>query len=82
MPLTNKQLVKHHEPKATLDYYESLRNSGKPCWFIRDGLQGAAYTGICKSPKVAWKEAADGLRLALAKGMVRAVLNRRRAVKA
>jgi hypothetical protein len=66
-PLTPKQHVRFAEPKTTLDYYESLRRAGKPCWFIRHGLQGEAYTPICASPRAAWKSAYDGLLASLRK---------------
>jgi hypothetical protein len=65
--MTNKQTVLAAEPKAVLDYYESLRRAGKPCWFIRLGLQGRPLSGICASPKSAWKNSADSLRTSLRK---------------
>src|ERR1700738_3592289 len=65
MNMTNKQQVLSAEPKATLDFYELLRKQGRPCWFIRHGLQSNAYTFICKSPRAAWKAAADSLRESL-----------------
>jgi hypothetical protein len=66
--MTNKQLINFCAPKARLDYYESLRRAGKPCWFIRDGLQGKPYTDICASPRDAWKAAADSLRASCLSG--------------
>jgi hypothetical protein len=52
-----KKLVLLGLPGAKLDYYESLRGSGRPCWFVREGLQGEAYTPICGTPRAAWKAA-------------------------
>jgi hypothetical protein len=60
--MTNKQTIKCADPKAILDYYESLRASGKPCWFIRCGLQGPPISAICATPKLAWKDSADSFR--------------------
>lgn len=57
--LTPKQTIKRAEPKALLDYSEVLRAAGKPCWFIRHGWQGGYYTGLCASPRAAWKAAYD-----------------------
>jgi hypothetical protein len=54
---TPKQLVLLFAPKATLDYYEVLRGARKPCWFIREGLQGVPMSPICKSPQHAWRAA-------------------------
>ncbi len=65
--MTNKELVLAHARYARLDYYESLRNSGRPCWFIRDGMQGGAYSDIHRSAKAAWKDAANSLRAYLAR---------------
>jgi hypothetical protein len=60
--VTNKEMILTAEPKATLDYYESLRGAGKPCWFIRVGFQGRPLSGICASPKAAWKDSADSFK--------------------
>ncbi|WP_148214981.1 MULTISPECIES: hypothetical protein [Acidobacterium] len=60
--LTPKLQVKAAEPRARLDYYEYLRKSGKPCWFIREGFQGPALSDICASPKSAWRDAAERLK--------------------
>ena len=60
--LTPRQHVLLADPDARLDYYESLRGSGKPCWFIRHGFQGLPYTEICDSPRKAWREAHERLR--------------------
>jgi hypothetical protein len=65
--LTPKQHVLIADPDAHLDYYEVLRGAGKPCWFIRRGLQGNPYTLICGSPRAAWKAAFDGLLIELRK---------------
>ena len=64
---TPKQSVLAADPDATLDFYELLRGMGKPCRFIRRGLQGAAYSGICASPRAAWKSAHNGLMEACGK---------------
>lgn len=45
-----------------LDYYEVMRRMGKPCWFIRCGIQGRPLSGICASPKAAWKDSADSFK--------------------
>lgn len=63
--LTPKQLVLSADPNAHLDYYESLRGAGRPCWFIRRGLQGSPYTEICGSPKAAWNSAWGHFREAI-----------------
>lgn len=65
--LTPKQFVLFAELACTLDYYECLRRAGRPCWFIRHGLQGGAYTEICASPRAAWKAAYDGLMASFGK---------------
>jgi hypothetical protein len=63
--LTPKQRVLIADPLMMLDYYEALRCAGKPCWFIRKGIQGPAYSGICTSPRAAWKDAYDSLLAAI-----------------
>lgn len=55
--MTNKQFIRFLEPKARLDYYESLRNEDKPCWFIRLGWQGKPLSAISATPKEAWLNA-------------------------
>lgn len=59
--LTAKQHVLLADPEARLDFYESLRGSGRPCWFIRHGFQGLPYTDLCATPRAAWAAAFDGL---------------------
>jgi hypothetical protein len=66
-PRTPKQHVRLADPQAMLDFYELLRGANKPCWFIRHGLQGDAYTPICASPRAAWKSAYDSLLASLRK---------------
>jgi hypothetical protein len=63
--VTNKQTIKTVEPTARVDFYETLRGNGKPCWFVRVGYQGPALSDICASPKLAWKNAADSFRASL-----------------
>jgi hypothetical protein len=55
--LSPKRLVTAVDPTAMLDYYESLRGAGRPCWFIRSGIQGPKRTSICATPRAAWREA-------------------------
>jgi hypothetical protein len=56
--LTSKQIVKCADPTARVDFYESLRGSDRPCWFIRSGFQGPIRSEICASPRAAWRDAA------------------------
>lgn len=63
--LTDKQIVLLAAPDAHADYYELLRGQGRPCWFIREGMQGVIRSTICASPRAAWKDAANRLRAAL-----------------
>jgi hypothetical protein len=65
--LTPKEHVLIAEPTARCDFYELLRGSKKPCWFIRRGMQGSPLTEICASPRAAWKSAYDRLLLELRK---------------
>jgi hypothetical protein len=60
--MTPRETILAVIPDAQLDCYECLRGWGKPCWFIRHGLQGEALSGICASPKAAWKNALMWLR--------------------
>jgi hypothetical protein len=60
--MTNKEMILTAEPKAMLDFYELKRGMGKPCWFIRCGFQGRPLSGICASPRAAWKDSADSFR--------------------
>lgn len=55
--MKHRQIVLAAEPDAQLDYYELLRGQGKPCWFIRRGIQGEPLSAICASPQAAWKSA-------------------------
>jgi hypothetical protein len=59
--LTPKQRMLIADSLLMLDYYELLRSAGKPCWFIRRGMQGPAYSPICASPRAAWQAAYDSL---------------------
>lgn len=64
--LTPKQQVLRHYPQAILDYYESMRGRGIPCWFIRPSIQGfPPIGGICASPRAAWKDCATRVLEAL-----------------
>jgi hypothetical protein len=67
MKVTNKQTVLLADSTARADYYELLRGQGKPCWFIRSGMQGSIRSDICASPREAWKDSAERLRAALRK---------------
>jgi hypothetical protein len=61
---TPKQNVRLLVPRATLDYVEYFRNHApeKPCWFIREGLQGAyLHKGLHVTPRAAWKAASEQL---------------------
>jgi hypothetical protein len=58
--MTNKETVQATVPLAVVDYYESLRGAGQPCWFIRESFpSGNPISEICASPKAAWKDAAQ-----------------------
>lgn len=59
--MTPRQAVRMAEPKAMVDYYETLKSAGKPCYFVRANIQGPALSDICASPRAAWKNAFDGL---------------------
>lgn len=56
--MTPKAAVLASIPNARLDYYESLRAAGKPCWFIRVGQQGQPISEIVSCTWGAWKDAA------------------------
>jgi hypothetical protein len=65
--MSNKEMILAAEPKAILDHYESLRGTGKPCWYIRVGLQGEHLSDICATPREAWQNAADHFRASFRK---------------
>jgi hypothetical protein len=55
--MTPKQQVKQKQPGAILDFYELLRQQGKPCWFIRYSQCGYQLSAICPTPRAAWQDA-------------------------
>lgn len=56
--LTPKQCVLLADRSARLDYSELLRKNGKPCWFIRSGMQGPfLHEGLFSTPRAAWAAA-------------------------
>jgi hypothetical protein len=65
--LTNRQAVLAVEETARLDFYESMRGADKPCWFIRRAFQGAPLSGICDSPRNAWRDAAEAVLSSISK---------------
>lgn len=62
-----KYLVKSHGD-FVLDYVESLRASGLPCWFIGRGRVAGNTSpipsGLHSTPRLAWKGAAEALGIA------------------
>jgi hypothetical protein len=58
---TNKEHVLMADPTCLVDYYETLRGVGKPCYYVRSGLQGPPRSSICASPRAAWADAAKRL---------------------
>lgn len=61
-----KYLVKAHG-EFTLDYSESMRDAGRPAWFIGRGRVAGNTapipSGLHHSPRKAWEAAAKALNL-------------------